>query len=101
MLVPFIASIKDEIGKGLGKWTLAKAARPSSIRLLMALKAEIEWPQSSSAIALTLRVENALDTHLRKVVTKASSERWFVQTAPLKSAYLGLVEPAAQACQSG
>jgi hypothetical protein len=45
---------------------VAKAARLSSRRLLMAEMEEAEkaWPQSSSVIAFTLRVETPLHVHL-------------------------------------
>ena len=39
--------------------------------------AENEWPQSSSVIALTLRVETPCTYISAKVVTNARSDRWY------------------------
>ena len=73
---PFVARVKDQIGKGFDQWTAGKL-RQTGIQPLVALIDEAEklWPHSSSVIAFTLRVETPCTYISASAATSARSER--------------------------
>src|SRR5215831_6818901 len=88
---PFVARVKDQIGKGFDQWTAGKL-RQTGIQSLVALIDEAEklWPHSSSVIAFTLRVETPCTYISANAATGARSERWYrsnssVENRPARS----------------